>query len=271
MIARRPDDPRWQHLPICGSTNDEAARLGRAGAPHGTVVTAGAQRRGRGRLGHAWHSPPDGNLYLSVLLRPPLPPARAPLLSLCAGVAVAEAVAAEVGAAGEVEIKWPNDLLLSTPFAPRRKVAGILTEMTTANTWLEFVVVGIGVNLNSTAFPPDLAGRATSLRLCTGREVPPLPFAGRLLGLLDEEYQAYVASGSGRLIDRFSRHAAFLRRGDPIVVRTAAGSFTGRALSLQPDGALLVRDTAGAVHRVIAGEIVLAERPSEAPCGSAHL
>ncbi|HEY2749156.1 MAG TPA: biotin--[acetyl-CoA-carboxylase] ligase, partial [Polyangia bacterium] len=137
----------WRHLPRVGSTNDEAAAWARAAtaAPHGAVVVADAQDAGRGRLGRKWHSPQGESLYLSVVLRPPLPPHRVPPLTLAAGIAVAEAlVAYEVTPA----LKWPNDVQLDG-----KKVAGILTEMSADLDRVHHLVVGIGVNLNGRAFP----------------------------------------------------------------------------------------------------------------------
>lgn len=261
LLPAGPDDPRWRSLPRCGSTNDEAARLARAGAPEGTVVLAAEQEQGRGRLGHSWYSPPGENLYLSLLLRPPLPPSRAPLLTLLCGVALCEVVTAEVGDRGAAELKWPNDLLLSCGGGPPRKVAGVLTEMVTSGARLDFVVVGIGVNLGSRAFPEELADRATSLALCTGRAVAPADFAARLLPVLGRQYAEYLAEGPAPLLRRFSAHAAFLRRGEPIAVRGAGSDLAGVPVGLDAEGALLLRDAAGAVHRVIAGELAL---PGEA-------
>src|SRR4051794_14278733 len=145
----------YRHLAECRSTNDEAAAWARAGAPHGALVIADAQTGGRGRLGRTWHSPPGENLYFSTVLRPEIPPHRAPPLTLAVGVALADAVR-EAGC--DAQLKWPNDLLLDG-----KKVAGILTEMTTSGGRVEFVVIGIGVNLDARAFPAELDGRATSI------------------------------------------------------------------------------------------------------------
>lgn len=244
----------WHHLPRCGSTNDEALRLGRAGAPHGTVITAEAQERGRGRQGRRWHSPPGENLYASVLLRPPLLPAQAPFLTLCAGVALAEAVAAEMRdtAAPELALKWPNDLLLAG-----RKLAGILLEMACTGARLDFVVMGIGVNLNGTGFPEELRGRATSLRLALGRRVQPLGFLDRLLAGLEEVYQLYLTDGPARVLGRYADYATFLLRREPMQVRSGGGVLRGVPLGLAEDGALLLCDERSTVHRVLAGEIDL--------------
>src|SRR5690606_6342284 len=140
------------------STNDEAARLAAAGATQGTTVVAAAQTAGRGRLGRAWFSPPGAGLYASVVIRDPR---AAPLLTLAAGVAIAEGIRAAAGL--PVEIKWPNDLVVDAGLGRRRKLAGILTEGSSGVDGLQFVIVGFGVNLLPAAYPADIADRATSL------------------------------------------------------------------------------------------------------------
>ncbi|MGH7385562.1 MAG: biotin--[acetyl-CoA-carboxylase] ligase, partial [Candidatus Rokuibacteriota bacterium] len=148
------------------STQSEVARLAAAGAPEGTVVTARHQRAGRGRRGREWWDAPGESLLVSVLLRPPSPPAVVPQLSLVGALAVVEAFA--LGGV-TARIRWPNDLLIDA-----RKVCGILAEASSgvsrAGTGiLHHVILGIGINLNQTEFPESLAPRATSLRLVTGR------------------------------------------------------------------------------------------------------
>jgi BirA family biotin operon repressor/biotin-[acetyl-CoA-carboxylase] ligase len=257
-----------RQLARCGSTNDEAARWARQGAPHGAAVLAQEQDRGRGRLGHTWHSPPGGNLYLSVVLRPALRPAQAPLLTLCAGVAVAEAIDAELqrapgspgvmGRRAQIGLKWPNDLLLrASREAPFRKVGGILTEMVCAGEDIDFVVVGIGVNLDlpAAAFPPELAGQAISLAAVLMR--PPLsaPFAEEVVARVLRWTEVYVAEGAAPVCARFQALAVRPRVGEPVAVRTGAGVIAGSAAGLAEDGALLVRDPEGVTHRVLAGVV----------------
>ena len=162
---RRHLNARWMGQSLqchdeVDSTNDIARDLGRAGAAEGTVVVAEAQRRGRGRLGRAWVSPPGKNLSLSVVLRPRLEAERPSPISLLAGVAVCDAVTRWHPAT----IKWPNDILIGT-----RKVAGILAEID-GRSGSSFIVLGIGVNLNAELndFPVELQHKAGSLRMATG-------------------------------------------------------------------------------------------------------
>ena len=150
--------------PATDSTNSDALAAARSGAPNGSVFLADEQRAGRGRGDHAWHSAAGVGLYVSVLLRPPIPAARLPLLPLAAGLAAAEAIRAVAGLA--VDLRWPNDLLIGS-----RKVGGILVESKISDGSVDFAVVGIGINVHQSAFAADLTTPATSLDLEAGRRV----------------------------------------------------------------------------------------------------
>src|SRR5262249_48453381 len=160
--------------------------------PHGTVLVADEQTRGRGRQGRTWSSPPGTNLYLSALLRPELPAAAAPPITLAVAVAVAEALN-ELGA--RASIKWPNDVLVMD-----KKVAGSLTESTTRGGSLEAVVVGIGVNLNWREPPPDLAAIAISVAQATGRPTDRDEFTARLLDMLERWLDLLFSEGPAPVI-----------------------------------------------------------------------
>jgi BirA family biotin operon repressor/biotin-[acetyl-CoA-carboxylase] ligase len=259
----------WQHVGSCGSTNDELLALGRSGALEGTVFTADAQDQGRGRQGRTWFSPPGENLYLSVLLRPDVPPARAPFLTLCAGVALVEAAAAALNRAVAkgpphpaprqpiAQLKWPNDLLLGPRGGPLHKAGGILTEMVCSAGRVDFVVIGVGVNVNCQTFPPGLA--ATSLRAQLPTAVGPLSvpgFASLLLAHLQIQYELFLAQGPQPILRAFETHAAYLGQPTPITVNSGDRTLRGTPVGLDDDGALLVRGDTGELHRIVAGEIV---------------
>lgn len=241
----------------CESTNDEAARLARAGASHGTIVIAAAQRAGRGRHGRAWASPPGLGLYLSAVVRPPLPLALVPPMTLAIGVGVCEA-AREAGA--DARLKWPNDVLVRG-----RKLAGVLVEAQSHGGRLESVIVGIGVNLGG-ALPAELAARAITLAEAAGLDASDRErFVGALLRRVEIWIDRYVASGLPAVAPAWTERMA---RG--LVVRAAAGegapaggtsaeaggrSLEGEVAGLDADGALLLRDEAGALHRVRSGDV----------------
>ncbi|HEY7956702.1 MAG TPA: biotin--[acetyl-CoA-carboxylase] ligase [Polyangia bacterium] len=237
----------WRHVASCGSTNDEAARWAKEGAPAGAVVVADSQTRGRGRLGRVWHSPPGESLYLSVVLRPRLVPSLVPPVTLAAGVAVAEAIARfEV----EPALKWPNDVLASG-----RKAAGILTEMATAQGAVEHLVIGIGVNLNGLAFPDELAAIATSLRRERGGAPIDRPaFAAALCERLEAWYEVFESGGAPAVAAGWRRFARFF--GQRLTVAQGGGTVSGVAEALEDDGALRLRADDGRLVRVIAGEVV---------------
>jgi BirA family transcriptional regulator, biotin operon repressor / biotin---[acetyl-CoA-carboxylase] ligase len=234
-------------LAACDSTNDEAAARAAAGAPHGAVVTAAEQRRGRGRLGRSWYSPPGENLYLSCVLRPDRRPAALPPITLAAGVAVAEVVA---GFGVRPSVKWPNDVVVAGS-----KLAGILTEMSTRGERLDFLVLGIGVNLGSRSFPPELAGAATSIALETGRAVSPAEFRARLLPGLESWLDRFFRGGLAEVGPAWTQWSGMA--GARVRVSAGGRAIEGTALGIGEDGSLDVRDDTGHHVSVTAGDVVL--------------
>lgn len=228
------------------STNDEAQRLAREGAAHGTTVIAEGQERGRGRLGRVWASPARTNLYLSAVLRPHLPPARVAELPLAAAVAVADALA-ELGITAG--IKWPNDLLVDD-----RKIAGILGEAAFSNDEVRFAVIGIGVNLNATAadLPEEVRPLATSARDLLGRPVDRAAFAASLLGHLETWCGRLEAEGFAPVGARWREGSVTLGR--RVRVAAVERTFEGEAVAIDDTGALLVHTEAG-IERVLSGDV----------------
>src|SRR5262245_25591061 len=186
---------------VCASTSDLVAERARAGAPAGLVIAADAQTAGRGRLGRSWHSPAGANLYVSLLLRPRRPAAEIPPLTLLAGAAIARAIA-PLGVSPR--LKWPNDVQLVDAADRRRKLAGVLTEMASAGERVEHVVVGVGVNVNVTAFPAELAERATSLRLALGAPVDRARVLAAVLNAFEPLYEEFEQHGPAAAVAAFS-------------------------------------------------------------------
>jgi BirA family biotin operon repressor/biotin-[acetyl-CoA-carboxylase] ligase len=232
------------------STNRIARDLARAGAPHGAVIIADSQTAGRGRLGRSWFSPPGANLYLSVVLRPEVPPARAPQLALVAATAVAKTV--EVVGGVRPEIKWPNDVLLEG-----RKVAGILAELDSEADRVTVVIVGIGVNLNVSERDLEVALHcpATAVAAATGASVDRAAFAARLLIELEERYCRYVAHGFGGLREEWESYSCLTGR--RVTVAGPEGQQCGRVLGVDADGALRLRGSRGTTVRVLAGDVTV--------------
>ena len=229
------------------STNRVAMELGFAGEPEGTVVMAEEQTAGRGRAGRSWYSEKGTGLYFSVLLRPRLAPAQAPLLTMLAGLSAQAAIQALT--ALEPELKWPNDLLLNG-----KKLGGILTEMHAEASAVRFVVVGIGINTNQEKFPAELASIATSLRKESGRITFRLELLVRLLAQLESDYARFLSEGAAFVVERFQQVSDFAK-GRRVRVDTSAESYVGTTAGLSPEGLLLVRRENGQAKTVIAGDV----------------
>jgi len=249
---------RWlgrpcEYLASCGSTNDVAAARGRAGAPEGLLVITDEQTGGRGRLGRSWHATPGANLTFSILLRPARPPHEVPPLTLLAGAAVAAAIA-PLGV--NPRLKWPNDVQLAgagrDDGAPPRKIAGILTEMATEGERVGHVIVGIGLNVNETSLPPELAARATSLALALGGPLDRVLVLSAVLSALEEAYDDFRVAGPPAAVDRWATFGAIGARHR---AKVAGRDVEGVVLGLDPDGALRIADDDGRVHRVVSGEL----------------
>jgi len=228
------------------STNDEAKRLGAAGAPAGTLVVAERQTAGRGRLGRTWTSPPGG-LWLSLLLRPNLPLADLGPLTVLAAVALAKALARETGV--KARIKWPNDLLVE-----QHKIAGILAEAQGELGCANQVVLGLGLNVNQETadFPADIRARATSLRGILGHEMRRAPILRAFLEVFEDLYEHGLIHGFRDVLAQAAANSATL--GHPVRITGQSGVLEGLAVRLDPDGALVVRTATGDV-RVMAGDI----------------
>jgi BirA family biotin operon repressor/biotin-[acetyl-CoA-carboxylase] ligase len=229
-----------------------AAERALGGAPHGLAVVADEQTAGRGRLGRSFHSPPRTNLYTSIVLRGTPPGMLAPTLVLASGVAVAECVAAWLGDAARVDLKWPNDVRID-----RRKTSGILVELTSGAAGPAFAVLGIGVNLNvdPASFPEEFRRRATSLAAAGGRAVDRPAFARALYGSLERMLDLHASSGFSALQQRFD--AWFRMRGQRVrVAEPGDRVLEGTVLGIDTDGALRLADGAGE-RRVVAGEVTL--------------
>jgi len=235
------------HFFKIGSTNDVALEMAHEGAPHGTVVLAEQQTAGRGRVGRGWHSEKSNGIYMSVLLRPALTPAEAPLITLVAGLAVRDAVAEQTGTAAD--LRWPNDLLVSG-----KKAGGILTEMHAEPDRVHFVVVGIGVNVNHESLPPDLRGIASSLRIETGRTHSRSDLVVRVLRGLDGYYNQFLRQGGEVVLRRFAEVSSFCE-GKRVRVATAKETFLATTAGLEPNGLLRVTRENGKTEPVLAGDV----------------
>ena len=240
---------RFHYFPEIDSTNTHARQLAEKGAAEGEVVIAESQTRGRGRLGRRWQSPPFVNLYLSVILRPKLPPVHVPQITLMGAVALADAAATFISQAPT--IKWPNDILVNG-----KKLAGILTEASCDTERVNYVILGIGVNLNYRVdrMPEEIRARATSVVELTRQEVKRESFLSRLIRDLDRCYGELEEAGFAAIARQWE--ARFGLRGQRVRVESLDQMVLGRAQGIDEDGALLVEDDQGKLQRVVAGDVI---------------
>jgi BirA family transcriptional regulator, biotin operon repressor / biotin---[acetyl-CoA-carboxylase] ligase len=230
------------------STQEAARELAAEGTAQGAVVIAERQRAGRGRMGRAWHSPPGVNLYVTIIIRPPIEMPDVPCLSLVAGVAAAEAL--ETEAPGIVALKWPNDVWLKG-----RKAGGIIAEaVTDARNQLACVLLGIGLNLNLAAadIPAELRDKATSVRIATGRPCDRIELANSLFSRLDSRYMETLAHGFAAVRPAWERFSALT--GKRVTIVDAKRGQTGIVKGIDDCGALML-DTGRRIERIAAGEI----------------
>ncbi|MBW1744328.1 MAG: biotin--[acetyl-CoA-carboxylase] ligase [Deltaproteobacteria bacterium] len=233
---------------VVETTNIEANRLAREGKPEGTLVVADGQTKGRGRLKRSWASPTGTGLYLSVVLRPTCAPDHFPALTLTAGVATASAIQ-QMGLMPQ--LKWPNDILISG-----KKVGGILTEAVFDKKQIDFVILGIGINVNTAAeaFPVSFGEQATSLRLSLGKPVSRIELLQQLLIKFEHYYGLFSQGDFGSIIHSWSELDSTLGR--EVEVSLPESRLLGVAEAVEPNGTLLVRDGSGHLHRVVAGDVV---------------
>jgi BirA family biotin operon repressor/biotin-[acetyl-CoA-carboxylase] ligase len=236
------------HFQTLTSTNMEAYQLALRGAPEGEIVIAESQEKGRGRLGRHWFSPPFLNLYLSVILRPDIPPSQASLITLMAAVAVAEGVEHFSGL--HPAIKWPNDILLKN-----RKVAGLLNEIHSETDRIHFVILGIGVNLNmdKKLFAKEIRSVATSLKMETGKTVSRKEFVSCLLEALEKWYTLFLREGGKPVLKAWRERARI--KGKPVKVTSFGETLLGRAVDVDSEGRLILETEGGERKRIVAGDV----------------
>jgi len=230
------------------STNNRAKALAAEGVPEGTVVVADMQTAGRGRRGRQWFSPSNQGIYVSVVLRPSLPLREISRISLVAAVAVAETLREEFGL--DALIKWPNDILID-----HKKIAGILSEAVIDTVGLEYMVVGIGLNINQdlSQFPADLRMPATSLRVENSQAVARVRILQSLLLSLEQQYLRLLAGDFESILVR--ARALSMVLGQQVRLETAEGFVVGKAVDINSDGYLMVVNPDGSVQAVMSGEI----------------
>jgi BirA family biotin operon repressor/biotin-[acetyl-CoA-carboxylase] ligase len=230
------------------STNLKARNLAAKGAPEGTIVVSEKQTKGRGRKTREWFSPPRDGIYLSLILRPNIAPRSAPSMTLLTAVAIAETLLSVPGL--EIAIKWPNDIL-----ARGKKLAGILTEMSTTGERIDYAVVGLGLNVNTARFPDEIEDRATSILIETGQRVRRVTLAQEYLKWHEEYYGVFQRIGFEPIRKRWKELTNIIGR--QVTVKTIYRRYTGEVQDIDDGGALILRDETGGYHQVIFGDVIL--------------
>ncbi|MDP3804615.1 MAG: biotin--[acetyl-CoA-carboxylase] ligase [Candidatus Omnitrophota bacterium] len=233
------------------STNDIAYSLAEKGAKEGTVILADEQTKGRGRLGRSWASPSRAGIYLSCILRPKIAPSEIPRITLLAAVALAKAIRGLTGLSAT--IKWPNDILIND-----KKVSGILTEMKAEQDKVDFIILGIGVNVNTP--PKNLPKGASSIKeemMKDNRQeaVSRVELTQRILENLEENYTRLKREGFEPIIDEWKDLSTML--GSRVKVVLQNRTFEGQARDLDGDGSLIVRRDSGIMEKVSSGDIIM--------------
>jgi len=256
MLSHRlygtPFARRIHHFFKIDSTNTVAMHMAEQGEPHGALVLAEEQTGGRGRAGRSWVSEKSAGIYCTILLRPAIPPAHAPLLTLVAGLAARDAAAEELD--GAPDIRWPNDLLVGG-----KKFAGILTEMHAEPDRIHYAVVGIGINVNQARMPGELADIATSLKIQTKKAHSRFELLIRLLRHFDRYYNQFLSDGAQPIVRRFAEVSSYFR-GKHVRITTATETFTGTTAGLETSGVLRVsRDDGRGTELVLSGDVAEAD------------
>lgn len=236
------------HERIGYSTNIRAKELGDLGNPHGTLVVADVQENGKGRRGRAWMAPvPGNNIAMSLLLMPKLALNQASMLTLVAAMAVREGIqnVAEVN----TQIKWPNDVIIN-----RKKVCGILTEMTMEERDLQYVIIGIGINVHHKSFEGELADKATSLWMETGRRHIRAKLVAEIMKSFEKYYEIFIEKGNlSGLIEEYN--ACLVAKDQEVWISTPDGRYRGTSRGINEGGALQVEREDGTVESIIGGEV----------------
>ncbi|MDZ4724131.1 MAG: biotin--[acetyl-CoA-carboxylase] ligase [candidate division Zixibacteria bacterium] len=232
------------------STNDLASQIAESGSPasEGTIITSEEQTKGRGRLGRSWHSPFGTGIYLSIILKPRFAPERAPGISIMTALALAKTL--EPYSPGDIQIKWPNDVLING-----KKTAGILTELSAERNKINCLVVGVGINVNQGVenFPEELRNSATSLRRALKHKVRRVPLLQSFLVHFEKEYLIYQKHDLTKSHARLKRYSSLL--GHDVKILSGSHITSGKAIDIDSRGCLILKQTDGTRVAISAGEV----------------
>ena len=234
-------------LDVTDTTMREATEWAERNAPEGTLVLAEEQTAGRGRLGRTWISQRELGIYGSLILRPPVPPAEATVLTLVIGLGIARGIGEAAGM--QCDIRWPNDVLLND-----KKCCGVLVELAAEQGRVQYAIAGFGINVNHESMPLDLAHAATSLRIETGCEFVREVVLDAVLKHTERYYDMFLERGAPAVLEAFSRASTYVR-GRRVAVETGDRTLTGTTAGLNPAGLLLLETEEGRIEPVLTGSV----------------
>lgn len=229
------------------STNIQAKRLAEEGAPEGTLVIADMQSAGKGSRGRCWESPKGTGIFMSAVFRPKLLPVKASMITLVAAYSIASELRKTYGL--DVKIKWPNDIVLN-----RKKIVGILTEMSSEMDFIHYIVTGIGINVNMESFPEELADKATSLYMESGTRFQRAKLAASFLNRMEKDYEQFAAQGNLAFL-KDAYNDMLINCGETVRILQYQGEWCGIARGINENGELLVEMPDGTVREVFSGEV----------------
>jgi BirA family biotin operon repressor/biotin-[acetyl-CoA-carboxylase] ligase len=229
------------------STNQEGKKLALEGAKHGTLLVADQQFKGKGRRGKSWESPPKTGIWMTLILRPDIHPNKASMLTLLAGLATVQTLNEKIN--NTAYIKWPNDIVVNG-----KKVCGILTEMSAELDFINYVVVGIGMNVNTFEFDASIQEVATSLAVEEGKTFERVPIIQGIIKKFEKYYELFVKSGDlENVLKDYEKNCINISKEVRIISNT--DEMIGTALRITPSGELIVKDQQGQEHIIRSGEI----------------
>lgn len=239
-----------------GSTNDELISLAKSGGKEGLVVLSDLQTKGKGRLQRSWFSTKGKNIYMSILIRPVLPPYMVPGITQVAALSVAAGLNMLKGL--DFSIKWPNDIILNG-----KKVVGILTEMDGEIDSLNYIVIGIGINVNEDIMPKDIKHKATSLKIEIGSEIERKIIVANILNEFEKNYELFKEKGIIHFIPKLKKHSALINK--VVTISNPFKTFTGKVIDIDNEGYLIVEDENGEVQSIVGGDVSIRGENSYLP------
>lgn len=229
------------------STNSRAKEAGERNGVHGTLFVADMQSAGKGRRGRSWVSPHGTSIYMTILLRPEVSPNQAPMLTLVMGLSVAEGIRKVCGV--DAAIKWPNDIVVN-----KKKVCGILTEMATEMEYINYAVIGVGINVNQQEFPEEIHNVATSLRIATESSYKRSEIIAAVLEMFEENYETFIKTGDLSGL-RKAYNDILINQGQDVKVLEPGNEYEARAEGINETGELIVTLPDGSKRNIFAGEV----------------